>query len=1000
VTLKDIQVQALVVGQNALEIMLAGQGTIMNMLGTFHCTSRRAFFAYRAPHPNQDRELLERLPRAPLRFATREYLVSSRTDELNKIVNWIENSPADKRVFWLCGAAGMGKSTLSSHLRDFLRRASRLAAYFSFSRNDKKQEDPAFIIGTLARQLALVDQGMGRVICDAIRSPSLDEQFASQFQARVLNPLFAASFPLPMVVILDALDEYKDILQLLDVLVELVPKMPPNVKLFFTSRPESQIETRMHQLDAEELGLYRATYSVMEAFFLDRLSSVKGWQSKSPSLDQISRLADAAKGHFVWAATACTVIACPSNGFPDDIVEQILSPRPISPHSAEARLDSLYHGALSHAFPDGPNSRTSLENYRRVLGAILVVEVRLNASELQTLLGKSARVDAIVSDLRGLQTRMSSEPTSDCPVTPASERFHASFLDFIVNPERCTDGLLHNGDQFRIDLSRSHNYVTQACLQRMDNFFNSEQGKAALYASTPDGLRYAFDYWASHINGSEVISDDLQRAVMDFCGRNFVHWFRIQIQSIRGKGASDFIPGVDPDLDVPGRLNHFRVECQAHPEYIRDVRQLDMVISVQRVAIRLASDDHPRRDEFMVGMGYSLEIRFRQVGRMSDLDAALQFYREALVLSPRGHPRRRNTLKPMSNILILRFRLMGALQDSNEAVSLSQEALELASDSLQRYTSLCDLAFALYARYARNRDPQDLKDANTMTQEAGPLRKTSHPDHAFLVMEGYFLSADLDAHDLDKLTGVIDWFRERIKLTPATHPNQSVFLNHLAHALHARFKSTRQLCDLDEAIGSLREVLRFIPPTHPERSTSLNNLARALQTQFDCSGKLQALDEAIALRREALKYIPATDHDRSVALNTLACALRTRLDSTSHLGDSDEATALRRELKGLELQTGPAEHDQSHSTVDRTQNVEGFATESLTSAKHKAFRTTLQERLGDEYCGAERYRLEEDKNRGKHWKKWGPYISDRQWVRVSLFYRCLISLDQAQGNRA
>jgi hypothetical protein len=150
----------------------------------------------------------------------------------------------------------MGKSTLSSHLRDVLGRTGRLAAYFFFSRNDQKQEDPAFIIGTLAYQLALADQGLRGVICDAIRSPSPDQQFSPQFRARVLNPLLVASFPQPMVIVLDALDEYKDIVHLLDVLVELVPKMPPNIKLFVTSRQERQIETRNPKNQRRRVGAF------------------------------------------------------------------------------------------------------------------------------------------------------------------------------------------------------------------------------------------------------------------------------------------------------------------------------------------------------------------------------------------------------------------------------------------------------------------------------------------------------------------------------------------------------------------------------------------------------------------------------------------------------------------------------------------------------------------------------------------------------------------------
>lgn len=44
------------------------------------------------------------------------------------------------------------------------------------------------------------------------------------------------------------------------------------------------------------------------------------------------------------------------------------------------------------------------------------------------------------------------------------------------------------------------------------------------------------------------------------------------------------------------------------------------------------------------------------------------------------------------------------------------------------------------------------------------------------------------------------------------------------------------------------------------------------------------------------------------------------------------------------------------------------------------FRQKLVEKLGTEYHSAERYRLLQDENKEKHWKRWGPYVSDRQWV--------------------
>ena len=52
-----------------------------------------------------------------------------------------------------------------------------------------------------------------------------------------------------------------------------------------------------------------------------------------------------------------------------------------------------------------------------------------------------------------------------------------------------------------------------------------------------------------------------------------------------------------------------------------------------------------------------------------------------------------------------------------------------------------------------------------------------------------------------------------------------------------------------------------------------------------------------------------------------------------------------------------------------------------TEAERRPYRERLAEQLGDEYKGAEKYRLREDDERKKHWKRWGPYLSDRQWVR-------------------
>ncbi|KAI0321072.1 Six-hairpin glycosidase-like protein [Amylostereum chailletii] len=51
-------------------------------------------------------------------------------------------------------------------------------------------------------------------------------------------------------------------------------------------------------------------------------------------------------------------------------------------------------------------------------------------------------------------------------------------------------------------------------------------------------------------------------------------------------------------------------------------------------------------------------------------------------------------------------------------------------------------------------------------------------------------------------------------------------------------------------------------------------------------------------------------------------------------------------------------------------------------APPKSYRERLRDQLGADYEGVERHRLEQDATRDRHWKRWGPYLSDRQWATV------------------
>lgn len=73
--------------------------------------------------------------------------------------------------------------------------------------------------------------------------------------------------------------------------------------------------------------------------------------------------------------------------------------------------------------------------------------------------------------------------------------------------------------------------------------------------------------------------------------------------------------------------------------------------------------------------------------------------------------------------------------------------------------------------------------------------------------------------------------------------------------------------------------------------------------------------------------------------------------------------------------TPPPRKNNGDSSPKEDQEQPDAATPPL-----QPFKERLAQKLGNDYKGAEKYRLEQDNKREKHWKRWGPYVSDRQWV--------------------
>ena len=58
----------------------------------------------------------------------------------------------------------------------------------------------------------------------------------------------------------------------------------------------------------------------------------------------------------------------------------------------------------------------------------------------------------------------------------------------------------------------------------------------------------------------------------------------------------------------------------------------------------------------------------------------------------------------------------------------------------------------------------------------------------------------------------------------------------------------------------------------------------------------------------------------------------------------------------------------------------------------KKYRERVAAELKSEYESTERHRLLQDERKERHWKRWGPYLAERQWVRFLSLLEIPVSL--------
>ena len=96
-------------------------------------------------------------------------LQGTRTELLRQVADWSDD-PNAKCVFWLCGMAGTGKSTISRIVSKYRDKQGRLDASFFFKRGEGERDNASRAFATTALQLVHYILGLDEYLATALES--------------------------------------------------------------------------------------------------------------------------------------------------------------------------------------------------------------------------------------------------------------------------------------------------------------------------------------------------------------------------------------------------------------------------------------------------------------------------------------------------------------------------------------------------------------------------------------------------------------------------------------------------------------------------------------------------------------------------------------------------------------------------------------------------------------------------------------------------------------
>ena len=479
----------------------------------------------------------------------------TRRDILSQLECW-SNDAQDKRVFWLNGLAGTGKSTIAKTFAETSFADGILGASFFCSRDYDDKSNLQTIFPTLAFQLTHRYPRFLEELLPVLRArPGVGrESLCSQMERLIVGPLKATQ--ILTLIIIDALDECKDeepASAILSILSRYVDQIP-DVKFFITGRPEPRIRSgfRLSLLKpiTEVLRLHDVKRPLVDIdiklYLRTRLTDIAKNRSHCdvpedwPLSSDMDILCEKAAGLFSYASTVVKFVGS-RHHHPLKRLALLVSLPKNTTHEGELGINSLYTEILRHAYHDvGPDNQNADNQevycrFRTVVGAVLLAFNPLLMISLSCLLRDFDTPLDISTALDSLHSLLLVPEAIEDPI----RTFHKSFPDFLMDPKRCQD------TWFFVDPSVHHMEMLLSCLNLMEERLKRNICDLYDYAVLSDvddlsarrkehigdALEYACRFWTKHLESpsSGNNTEKVEKAIDKFFTTHLLSWIEVLI---------------------------------------------------------------------------------------------------------------------------------------------------------------------------------------------------------------------------------------------------------------------------------------------------------------------------------------------------------------------------------------------------------------------------------------------------------------------------------------